>query len=86
MSGGASSVPDYKMPEVQPESSSTDRQIVLLLTAIASFILLLLAGGLGFTVHEFQRLSAAKLLGSLTVKTQPKGRTKDATATLQRVS
>jgi mono/diheme cytochrome c family protein len=86
MSGDASSVPDNKIPEVQPQSGSTDRQIVLLLTAITSFILLLLAGGLGFTIHEFQRLSAVKPLRSLSVKTKSKGSTKDATATLQGVS
>ena len=84
VSGGASSVP--QIPEVQPQSGDTDRQTVLLLTGVASFVILLLAGGLGFTIHEFQRLSAVKPLRSLTVKTKPKGRTEDATATLQRVS
>jgi mono/diheme cytochrome c family protein len=82
--GGASSVP--QIPEVRPPSGDTDRQTVLLLTGVASFIILLLAGGLGFTMHEFQRLSTAKSLGSLTVRTKLKGRTEDATATLQRVS
>jgi mono/diheme cytochrome c family protein len=84
MNGGASSVP--QIPEVQPQGGDADRQTVLLLAGVASFIILLMAGGLGFTVHEFQRLSAARPSRSLTVTTQPKGRTKDATATLQRVS
>jgi hypothetical protein len=84
VNGGASSVP--QIPEVRPPSGDTGRQTVLLLTGVASFIILLLAGGLGFTMHEFQRLSAAKPLRSLAVKTKPKGRTEDATATLQRVS
>jgi mono/diheme cytochrome c family protein len=84
MNGGASSV--SQIPEVQPQRGDADRQTVLLLTGVASFIILLMAGGLGFTMHEFQRLSAARQLSSLTVKTKPKGRTKDATATLQRVS
>jgi mono/diheme cytochrome c family protein len=84
MNGGASSVP--QIPQVQPPSGDTGRQTVLLLTGVASFIILLMAGGVGFTIHEFQRLSAARPLRSLTVKTKSKGRTKDATATLQRVS
>ena len=84
MSGGASSVP--QIPEVQQPSRDTDRQTVLVLTGVASFVVLLLAGGLGFTIHELQRLSAAKPLRSLAVKTKPKGRTEDATAILQRVS
>ncbi len=84
VSGGASSVP--QIPEVQQPSRDTDRRTVLVLTGVASFVVLLLAGGLGFTIHELQRLSAAKPLRSLTVKTKPKGRTEDATAILQRVS
>lgn len=84
MNGGASSV--SQIPQVQPQRGDADWQTVLLLTGVASFIILLMAGGLGFTIQEFQRLSAARPLRSLTVTTQPKGRTKDATATLQRVS
>jgi mono/diheme cytochrome c family protein len=84
VNGGASSV--SQIPQVQPQRGDADWQTVLLLTGVASFIILLMAGGLGFTIQEFQRLSAAKPLRSLTVTTQPKGRTKDATATLQRVS
>ena len=84
VNGGASSV--SQIPQGQPQRGDADWQTVLLLTGVASFIILLMAGGLGFTMHEFQRLSAARQLSSLTVKTKPKGRTKDATATLQRVS
>ncbi|HEY5175288.1 MAG TPA: cytochrome c [Terriglobales bacterium] len=36
----------------------TDVKTVALLSIVASFVALLLAGGLGFTVHEFKRLSA----------------------------
>ncbi len=84
--GGASSVRDNKVPGVQPQSEGTYLQTVVLLTGVVSLVILLLAGGLGFTIHEFRRLSAARQFGSLAVKTKPTGRTKDATATLQHVS
>ena len=82
--GGASFVPET--PAAQPQSGDSGRQTVLLLTGIGSFVFLLLAGGLGFTIREFQRLADVKPKNRLTVKTQPTRRTKDATATLQRVS
>jgi mono/diheme cytochrome c family protein len=85
MNGSASSVPDDKVPDVQSQSEANDHQMILVLTGVGSFVLLLLVGGLGFTIHEFQRLSSARPLSSRTVKTKPKRRTKDATATLQRV-
>jgi mono/diheme cytochrome c family protein len=84
--GGASSVPDNKVPEVQPQSEGVHLQTVVLLTGVASLVMLLLAGGLGFTIYEFQRLSAPRQLSSLAVKTKPTGRHEDATATLQHVS
>jgi mono/diheme cytochrome c family protein len=81
---GASFVPET--PAVQPQSRDSGRQTVLLLTGIGSFVFLLLAAGLGFTIREFQRLATVKPENGLTVKTQPTRRTKEATATLQRVS
>jgi mono/diheme cytochrome c family protein len=84
VSGAASSIPET--PEVQPQSRDSGRQTVLLLTGIGSFVFLLLAGGLGFTIREFQRLAAVEPKNGLTVKTQPKRKAKDATATLQRAS
>ncbi len=85
-SGSPSSAADSKVPDVQPQSEDTGRQTIILLTGVALFVVLLLAGGLGFTMHEFKKLSAAKPLSRLTLRTNPKGRTKDAAATLQRVS
>ena len=84
--GGASSVPDNKVPEVQPQSEGAPLQTVVLLMGVASLVSLLLAGGLGFTIYEFQRLSAVKQFSSLAVKIKPTGRNEDATATLQHVS
>ena len=66
-------------------SPGTDMQTVAVLSGVGFFIVLLLAGGLGFTVHEFKRLSAKSSGPSMTVKTIRKGRTEDATATFQHV-
>ena len=81
----ASFVPDYKLREVEQANRGTDMQTVVLLGTVGAFIVLLLAGGVGFTMHEFQRLSAGGQGKSLAVKTKSQGRTEDATATLQRV-
>jgi mono/diheme cytochrome c family protein len=84
--GSASPVPQLAEVEPQsPQSEETDGQTILLLTAVGALVLLLLAGGLGFTMREFQRLLAAKQLGSMSVKTKPRGRTTDARATFQSV-
>jgi hypothetical protein len=56
------------------------------LSAVAAFVILLLAGGLGFTMYEFKRLSTARQVFSVVAKTKLTGRTEDARATLQRVS
>ena len=82
----ASSLTANRAPEIKPPSEATARQTVILLTSIASFVALLLAGGLGFTIHEFKRLSAARRLGSLAVSTKLPRRNEDATASLQRIS
>jgi len=82
----ASFVPDNKVMEVRPPSRGSGLQTVVLLTGVAAFVVLLLAGGLGFTMREFQRLSAGRQVRSPAVKTRPPGRAGDATATFQRVS
>jgi mono/diheme cytochrome c family protein len=81
----ASFIPDYKLREVEQANRGTDMQTVVLLGTVGAFIVLLLAGGVGFTMHEFQRLSAGGRGKSLAVKTKSQGRAEDATATLQRV-
>jgi mono/diheme cytochrome c family protein len=81
----ASFVSSGRLAEVPHLSRSTDLQTGILLGAVAAFVVLLLAGGLGFTMHEFQRLSAGGQGDSLAVKTKSQGRTEDATATFQRV-
>jgi len=83
---GALFVPDDKQPEVQPPNPVFDLQTIAVLSAVVAFVILLLAGGLGFTVHEFHRLSATKQVCSLAVQTKPIGRTENDTATLQRAS
>jgi hypothetical protein len=82
----ASFVPDNKLPELQEPNQPTHLQIVIGLTAVVSFVILLLAGGLGFTVLEFHRLSATKQVRRLAVQTKPTGRAENARATLQNVS
>jgi mono/diheme cytochrome c family protein len=79
-------VPDTRLAEVHPPSQGTELQTVALLGTVATFVLLLLAGGLGFTLHELQRLSAGRQGRGPVVKTKLTGRTGDATATLQHVS
>ena len=81
----ASFVPDNRLPEVPQPTQATDMQTVVLIGTVAGFVVLLLAGGLGFTMHEFQRLSAGGRADSLAVRTKSQGRAEDATATLQRV-
>ncbi|MGB7555312.1 MAG: cytochrome c [Candidatus Korobacteraceae bacterium] len=72
-------------PTGHPDTSS-DLQEVVLLSMVGALVILLLAGGLGFTIREFHRLSAASQVSSLAVKTKHKERTEDATPTLQGVS
>ena len=81
----ASFVPANQTVEVQQPSQGTDLQTVALLSGVGLFVILLLAGGLGFTVREFKRLSAKSSGCSMTAKTIRKGRTRDATVALQRV-
>lgn len=83
---GASFVPDNKQPEVHPPNPGSDLRTAAVLSVVAAFVILLLAGGLGFTLFEFHRLSATRQVCRVVVSTRPTGRTEDATATLQRVS
>lgn len=83
---GASFAPDNKLAEVQQTTRGSDVQTVAVLSAVVAFVILLLAGGLGFTIYEFQRLSTAKQVRSVAAKPRLLGRTEDATATLQRVA
>ena len=43
---------------MQLPNKGTDLQTIALLSAVVFFVVLLLAAGLAFTVHEFKRLSA----------------------------
>jgi hypothetical protein len=78
-------VPANQTVEVQQPSQGTDLHTVALLSGVGFFVILLLAGGLGFTVREFKRLSAKSLGCSMTVNTIRKGRTGHAAVALQRV-
>jgi mono/diheme cytochrome c family protein len=77
---------DNRLPGIQPSGRGVYLQTVVVLTVVAAFVILLLAGGMGFTMREFQRLSVGGNVRSLAVKTKPTRRTEDATATFQRVS
>jgi mono/diheme cytochrome c family protein len=84
--GGSSFIPNDPPTERQQPTKDTGRPTIVLLSAVGLFVVLLLAGGLGFTMREFQRLSAARQGRSLAVNTNLKGKTEDATPTLQHVS
>jgi mono/diheme cytochrome c family protein len=73
-------------PTQQQSNKDAGLRSAVLLAAVGAFVVLLLAGGLGFTMREFQRLAAATKGHSLAVKTKLKGRTEDATPTLQHIS
>jgi mono/diheme cytochrome c family protein len=84
--GSTSYGPPVLPPARQQPTEDTGLQTVILLSAVGSFVVLLLVGGLGFTMREFQRLTASRQSRSLAVKTNLKGRTEDAKATFQHVS
>lgn len=50
--------PTYRATDAPQPDQSVNVKTVALLSIVASFVMVLLAGGLGFTVHEFNRLSA----------------------------
>ena len=79
-------VPNTQPVERQRSHKDIGMQTVVLLSAIGIVVILLLAGGLGFTMREFQRLSAKAQVRSVEVRTMPQRRTEDASAALQRVS
>jgi mono/diheme cytochrome c family protein len=81
----ASFAPANQTVEAQQPRQGTDLQTVALLSGVGLFVILLLAGGLGFTVREFKRLSAKSSGCSVPVKTTSRGRTGNATVALQRV-
>jgi len=83
---GVSLVPGHKLPDRQVPNPGSDLQTVAVLSAVAAFVILLLAGGFGFTMYEFKRLSTAREVCSVAAKPKLIGRNEDATATLQRVS
>jgi mono/diheme cytochrome c family protein len=65
--GGRMTPPRAESSSVAPNTPLSERyeaaeginlQTVILLSAVGSFVVLLLAGGLGFTIREFRRLSA----------------------------
>ena len=78
-------LPDNRPANVQPPSQGAELHTAAVLTAVAA-VILLLAGGLGFTMREFQRLTTARSMCRQPFKTKPAGRTDDAAATFQRAS
>jgi mono/diheme cytochrome c family protein len=69
----------------QPDIDASLRTVVLL-SAVGLFVVLLLAGGLGFTLREFQRLSAEGQRRRHAMKTRPQPRSEDVAPVFQRVS
>jgi mono/diheme cytochrome c family protein len=57
----------------QQPNKGTELQTIALLGTVAAFVIVLLAGGLGFTAHEFKRLSAESE-GRNLVTRDPRGR------------
>jgi len=55
---GTSLAPDNEPAKAPHPDKDSDVETVAWLSGMAFFVILLLAGGLGFTVHEFRRLSA----------------------------
>jgi|SRR5271165_1591891 len=81
--GSSAFVPNDHPMERQQPNKGTSRQTVVVLSAVGLFIVLLLAGGLGFTIREFRRLSAK---AQRLARKMPHRTTEDASASLQRVS
>jgi len=82
----ASFVPDTRPVEVQQPRRSADMQTVALLSGVWLFVILLLAGGLGFTVREFKRLSAKNASRKPVVNAKCQWRAPDAAASFRRAS
>ena len=82
----ASLFPGDKPQDPDQPNKGADLRTVVLLTAVASFGVLLLAAGLGFTMREFHRLSAATRVRSLAVIASSNWRTEEEPVTYQRVS
>src|SRR5271157_5430571 len=62
-------VPASQPLDVQTPGKGADLQIVALLSGVGLFVILMLAGGLGFTLREFNRLSAKSSGRSVAVST-----------------
>lgn len=79
-------IPDDEPREVQQPNRPTNLHAGVLLTAIASLVILLLAGGLRFTVREFRRLSPGKTSVLPDCENKTCREDEDVTATFQRAS
>jgi mono/diheme cytochrome c family protein len=84
--GNGLSVPNNRPVERQQPNNAPGLQTVVLLSAVGLVVILLLAGGLGFTILEFQRLSAKAQDRGVAVRTMPRRQTEDASADLRLVS
>ena len=84
--GSGPYIPNNPPMEAQQPDRGTSLQTVVLLSAVGLFVIVLLAGGLGFTIREFQRLSAKAQGRSLAATRKPQRSTEDSRAALQRVS
>src|SRR5271166_1348685 len=76
--GSSSFLPNVPRSDQQLPTEGTSLQTVVLLSAVGAFVVLLLAGGLGFTIHEFKRLSAGKRSRRLVVHATLRTRTEEA--------
>ena len=71
--GSGSFVASNEPLQIQQPNKGTDLQTIALFSTVALFVIVLLAGGLGFTAHEFKRLSAESE-GRNLVARDPRGR------------
>jgi mono/diheme cytochrome c family protein len=64
----ASLVAENQLRDLPPPAPASGLRTVVLLSGVTSFLVLLLAGGLGFTRYEFRRLSAGRQRNVLATK------------------
>ena len=84
--GSNSSVPDHRPADPVRAGNGADAKTFTLLTAVALFVIGVLAAGVAFTMREFGRLTAHGQRHSPAATPKPNGRTRDATAQLRHVS